>query len=356
MTDGCRVTGAALRAAPRAVVACLALVALVALCGACGSRPATRVLFIGNSFTSYNGGLDTLLAGLAPTCTTASFDQGGFTLEEHWNDAAELHSIATGHWDYVVLQDQSQSPVVNVAEFRRYTLLFDHAIARSGAKTVLLMTWNRPDSAAEGVTTANLSAAYRAAGRPGRQGRSGRRGVRQRPARTPRHRAQQRRRAPDGPRVVPRGLRRLPDDLRPQHRRHHLFRSGRLRRAAHVPAEGRRRKPRQALTTASRRPESLRRDRTRAHRRRTRMTRPRPRKKTKAERQRLGAAHEHGGGASPTTVSARCAPTSKNGRRPRRRRARAVRPEAREAGDHDTRGRWWTQTVTRRPRRRRPPA
>ncbi len=164
MTNGRRVTGAALRAAPRAVVACLALVALVALCGACGSRPATRVLFIGNSFTSYNGGLDTLLAGLAPTCTTASFDQGGFTLEEHWNDAAELHSIATGHWDYVVLQDQSQSPVVNVAEFRRYTLLFDHAIARSGAKTVLLMTWNRPDSAAEGVTTANLSAAYRAAG------------------------------------------------------------------------------------------------------------------------------------------------------------------------------------------------
>jgi hypothetical protein len=150
--------------APRVIVLCLVLLALVALCGACGSRPATRVLFIGNSFTSYNGGLDTLLAGLAPSCATASFDQGGFTLEEHWDDAAELHSIATGHWDYVVLQDQSQSPVVNSAEFRRYTLLFDHAIARSGAKTVLLMTWDRPDSAAEGVTTANLSAAYRAAG------------------------------------------------------------------------------------------------------------------------------------------------------------------------------------------------
>jgi hypothetical protein len=164
VTDGRRAAGATLRVAPRVVVLCVALWALVALCGACGARPATRVLFIGNSFTSYNGGLDTLLAGLAPSCATASFDQGGFTLEQHWDHAAELHSIGTGHWDYVVLQDQSQSPVVNAAEFRRYTTLFARAIARSGAKTVLLMTWQRPDSAAEGVTTANLAAAYRAAG------------------------------------------------------------------------------------------------------------------------------------------------------------------------------------------------
>jgi hypothetical protein len=161
---GRRAAGATLRAAPRLIVLCVALYALIVLCGACGSRPATRVLFIGNSFTSYNSGLDTLLAGLAPSCATASFDQGGLTLEQHWDDAAELHSIATGHWDYVVLQDQSQSPVINATEFRRYAMLFDHAIARSGAKTVLLMTWQRPDSASEGVTTANLSAAYRAAG------------------------------------------------------------------------------------------------------------------------------------------------------------------------------------------------
>jgi hypothetical protein len=159
-----RTHGGAAALGTAALVLCLALGALAVLCGACGSPPATRVLFIGNSFTSYNGGLAVQLTGLSPSCTTASFDEGGSTLEQHWNDAAELHSIATGHWDYVVLQDQSQSPVINAAEFRRYATLFDHAITKSGAKTVLLMTWQRPDSAAEGVTTPNLAAAYRAVG------------------------------------------------------------------------------------------------------------------------------------------------------------------------------------------------
>ena len=74
------------------------------------------MLFIGNSFTSTTG-VATQLTGLSPSCTTASFDEGGSTLEQHWNDAPELRSVATGHWNYVVLQDQSQSPVINPPSF-----------------------------------------------------------------------------------------------------------------------------------------------------------------------------------------------------------------------------------------------
>jgi hypothetical protein len=130
----------------------------------CGGQPSTRVLFIGNSFTGFNGGIDTQLAHLAPSSKTSSIAAGGYTLEKHWNVGGAPQAIRDGHWAYVVLQEQSQLPVLDPALFREYVTKFNQEIERSGAQTVLLMTWERPDSMSEGVTTANLAAAYRAVG------------------------------------------------------------------------------------------------------------------------------------------------------------------------------------------------
>jgi len=139
------------------VLACAA----IALCASCGGHPRTRVLFIGNSFTFYNGGIDAELSRLDPSCVTSSVTAGGATLQQQWQTGQALQAIRSGHWDYVVLQEQSQTPVIAQPLFRDYAARFDQAIRASGAATVLLMTWQRPDSAAEGVTTANLAAAYR---------------------------------------------------------------------------------------------------------------------------------------------------------------------------------------------------
>ena len=140
---------------------CLAIV----LAG-CGSRqaqdasPSTRVLFIGNSYTYYNGGLDNELEGLAPTVTAESFAKAGYSLQDHWNDAQAISTIQDGQWDYVVVQEQSQRPVTDQAGFYEFGRDLDVLVRDSGAQTVLMMTWERPDSVSFGVTSMNLAIAY----------------------------------------------------------------------------------------------------------------------------------------------------------------------------------------------------
>lgn len=85
---------------------------------------------------------------------------GGYTLQDHWNDGNAPQTIQTGKWNFVVLQEQSQTPIVDPGKFRQAVQDFDRAVRSSGAKTILLMTWVRPDSVSYGVTTANLAAAF----------------------------------------------------------------------------------------------------------------------------------------------------------------------------------------------------
>jgi len=131
----------------------------------CDSQVSTRILFIGNSFTFVNDGLDKQLKGLAPSTETECIAVGGYTLEKHWTDGNAVRIIREGKWDYVILQEQSQIPIINQKKFYDFARKFDEEIRRSGAKTILLMTWERPDSRKFGVTTDNLAAAYTAIGK-----------------------------------------------------------------------------------------------------------------------------------------------------------------------------------------------
>lgn len=155
-------------------IALLLLGATLILFGACQRLappkaspppPPTAVLFIGNSFTDFNNGIDTALQGLASTITATRIAPGGYTLEIHWNQRKALERLQQTPWNYVVLQEQSQTPVFDQAKFRQFAQAFDREIQRQGAKTVLLMTWERPDSVIYGVTTANLATAYKTVGR-----------------------------------------------------------------------------------------------------------------------------------------------------------------------------------------------
>jgi hypothetical protein len=128
-------------------------------------QPATRVLFIGNSYTALNGGLDQQLHGLAPASETVRIDVGGFTLEKHWNDGNALQTIRQGKWKFIVLQEQSQTPIINQRTFYENVRKFDGEIRRMGATPILLMTWERPDSVKYGVTTTNVANAYQTLGK-----------------------------------------------------------------------------------------------------------------------------------------------------------------------------------------------
>jgi hypothetical protein len=110
--------------------------------------PQSRILFIGNSYTSRNQ-LPRLLAELAAAAEHArriEFDlivAGGASLKRHWNAGIAQESLARLSWNYVVLQEQSTLPLKNPARYHENVRLFAPEIARRGAKTVLYLTWSR---------------------------------------------------------------------------------------------------------------------------------------------------------------------------------------------------------------------
>jgi hypothetical protein len=118
------------------------------------SRKPLRVLFIGNSYTFYNGGLGTIVQSLAsamPGGRRFEFVEvttGGQTLEGHWREGKALAEIRKGKWDYVVLQEHSLRPVQEREKMWQYAKMFDAEIRKVGARTVFYETWarkNRPE-------------------------------------------------------------------------------------------------------------------------------------------------------------------------------------------------------------------
>ena len=109
------------------------------------------VLFIGNSYTSYNN-LPQLVQSLSTSAgKTLNIDSsipGGYLMSSHLNDATTFAKISQGNWDYVILQEQSQIPTI---EFYRdndmYPAMTDlKALIEQYnpcAKIITYMTWGR---------------------------------------------------------------------------------------------------------------------------------------------------------------------------------------------------------------------
>ena len=107
----------------------------------------TRVLFIGNSHTERNGGMDWQVGNLVaaedpPRAYYGERDTAsGVTLEYHYHNGAP-ERIREGDWDVVVLQEYLPGIPTHSAEpFLEYARLLDAEIRADGARTVLYMTW-----------------------------------------------------------------------------------------------------------------------------------------------------------------------------------------------------------------------
>jgi hypothetical protein len=110
--------------------------------------PADRlnVLFVGNSFTARNdlpGLIGRLAAARGKRLEHRLISAGGASLRRHWNGGEAPKAVASGHYDYVVLQEQSTLPVKSAKRMHESIRLFDEAIKGAGAKTALYMTWAR---------------------------------------------------------------------------------------------------------------------------------------------------------------------------------------------------------------------
>lgn len=127
------------------------ITALTLLATSTSAQEELRVLFLGNSYTNYNN-LPGITASLAEanghTLYTASNTPGGHTLDQHSSNTTSLDLIMQGDWDYVVLQEQSQIPTIDIMNeyyFIPGATSLEETIHQHNpcAQIVMYMTWGR---------------------------------------------------------------------------------------------------------------------------------------------------------------------------------------------------------------------
>jgi lysophospholipase L1-like esterase len=130
----------------------LAAALLLAACRQSVSPTPRRILFIGDSTTYWNQGVNAHLAAMAASddpplkLETDSVTKGGTSLAKLWEDTNAVETIRNGHWDIVVLQDDLIKGSRDAWPQQREDFLvavrkFDQEIRQTGAKTALFMPW-----------------------------------------------------------------------------------------------------------------------------------------------------------------------------------------------------------------------
>ena len=108
----------------------------------------TKILFVGNSYTSRND-LPRLVAKLAATTeaprrvVVESIVAGGASLRRHWNAGIVQQALARATWDFVVLQEQSTLPLKSPKRYHENVRLCAAEIAKWPSRLVLYLTWAR---------------------------------------------------------------------------------------------------------------------------------------------------------------------------------------------------------------------
>lgn len=128
-----------------------------------------KVLFIGNSYTFYNDGVDFHLQKMLRADSSSDsinyvIDKiavGSYTLEAHYADLLTITKIKSQKWNTVVLQEQSTRPINNPDLFSEYARKLDSEIIKVNARTVLFMTWPNKDTPAD---MDSLAASYQRVG------------------------------------------------------------------------------------------------------------------------------------------------------------------------------------------------
>lgn len=107
------------------------------------------ILFLGNSYTytqDVPGLLNSVANSKGKTLFIDQYTPGGKQLSQHYSDATSLQKINSHQWDYVVLQEQSQMPLINgntVANYAQKIVLEQIKPNNSCTEVITYMTWAR---------------------------------------------------------------------------------------------------------------------------------------------------------------------------------------------------------------------
>lgn len=114
------------------------------------ARPELAILFVGNSYSfGVPKAFSKLAAAAGRPVRVGHSTFGGWTLKRHAGEESTLRKIREGHWDIVVLQEQSEIPAMPARKcaaqmFPPLRQLVTEA-RRYGAIPVLYQTWGRRD-------------------------------------------------------------------------------------------------------------------------------------------------------------------------------------------------------------------
>jgi hypothetical protein len=124
-----------------------------------------KVLFLGNSYTGVNN-LPQMVHDLALSAgDTLIFDShtpGGYQLIDHSNDVTSQNKIMAGGWDYVVIQGQSQEPIMTSNQFYSGGGALYNQIKQYNpcAVTMPYMTWGRKNGDASNCAAFPVMCTY----------------------------------------------------------------------------------------------------------------------------------------------------------------------------------------------------
>lgn len=145
------------RFVPHLLVLCLGIIVALGVFGAVRAvssgcspfsrTPCVRILFLGNSYTYVNdlpGVFRDLARSAGQNVETGMIADGGETLAQHAASSADAQALGGAHWQFVVLQEQSEIPSVDT--FRQGQMYpaarsLVTTIRANGAMPVLLETW-----------------------------------------------------------------------------------------------------------------------------------------------------------------------------------------------------------------------
>jgi len=102
------------------------------------------VLFVGNSLTQAND-LPMMVTALASRVgvpiQASDVSQGGFSLEDHWNDTRAPRAIDQGGWHFVVMQQGPSALLSSRDNLRLWAGRFNERIRAVGGRPAMYMIW-----------------------------------------------------------------------------------------------------------------------------------------------------------------------------------------------------------------------
>lgn len=113
------------------------------------NKPVENILFIGNSYTYRNNGVDQALSKLMSVTDQdtdyyfARAAKGKYRLKKHWKDKETLEIFNSRKWDKVILQEYSSGPIKEYDEFVHFGRKWSEKIRKNNPKAEIFLyhTW-----------------------------------------------------------------------------------------------------------------------------------------------------------------------------------------------------------------------